>query len=106
MATLSLEKKQRVADYFRDLNELYGTLQAHDYTRTKELAAALKATAKDFPSSKVDSAIAAYTLASDLAIEEAKAPSACKENDKAAEKIKAAAEIWPTNPKLRSSAIW
>jgi tetratricopeptide (TPR) repeat protein len=100
VATLSLEKKQRVATYFRDLNELYGTLQAHDYTKTKELADRLKASAKDFPSSKVDSAIAAYTLASDLAIEEAKGHLLAKESDKAAEKIKAAAEIWPTNPKL------
>ncbi|MES2437860.1 MAG: hypothetical protein V4584_02250 [Verrucomicrobiota bacterium] len=101
VATLPLEKKRRVADYFRDLNELYGTLQAHDYTRTMELAARLKTQAKDFPSSKVDSAIAAYTLASDLAIEEAKGHLLAKEGDKAAEKIKAAAEIWPTNPKLR-----
>ncbi len=100
VATLSMEKKQRVALYFRDLNELYGTLQAHDYTKTKELADRLKASAKDFPSSKVDSAIAAYTLASDLAIEEAKGHLLAKESDKAAEKIKAAAEIWPTNPKL------
>jgi hypothetical protein len=100
VATLSLEKKQRVASYVRDLHELYGTLQARDYTKTKELADRLKASAKDFPSSKVDSAIAAYTLASDLAIEEAKAHMLAKEADKAAEKIKAATEIWPTNPKL------
>ncbi|MES2658734.1 MAG: hypothetical protein V4689_08950 [Verrucomicrobiota bacterium] len=101
VATLSLEKKRQIAEYFRDLNELYGALQAHDYTRTMELAAQLKTRAKDFPSSKVDSAIAAYTLASDLAIEEAKAHLLAKEGDKAAEKIKAAAEIWPTNPKLK-----
>ena len=100
VATLSLEKKRRVANYFRDLNELYGTLQAHDYTKTIALAARLKASAKDFPSSKVDSAIAAYTLASDLAIEEAKAHLLSKESDKAAGKIRVAAEIWPTNPKL------
>ncbi len=100
VATLPYEKKQRVAQYVRDLNELYGTLQARDYTKTKELADRLKAAAKDFPSSKVDSAIAAYTLASDLAIEEAKAHLLAKENDKAAEKIRAATEIWPTNPKL------
>ena len=101
LATLSLEKKRKVADYFRDLNELYGTLQAHDYTRTIELAARLKVQSKDFPSSKVDSAIAGYTLASDLAIEEAKAHLLTKNSDKAAEKIKIAAEIWPTNPKLK-----
>jgi hypothetical protein len=100
VATLPLEKKRRVLEYVRDLHELYGTLQARDYTKTKELADRLKANAKDFPSSKVDSAIAAYTLASDLAIEEAKAHLMARESDKAAEKIKAATEIWPTNPKL------
>jgi hypothetical protein len=100
VATLSLEKKRRVAGYFRDLNELYGTLQARDYTKTIALTARLKAAAKDFPSSKVDSAIAGFTLASDLAIEEAKGYLLSKNSDKAAEKIKAAAEIWPTNPKL------
>jgi hypothetical protein len=100
VATLPLEKKRRVADYVRDLHELYGTLQARDYTKTKELADRLKKSARDFPSSKVDSAIAAYTLASDLAIEEAKAHLLAKDSEKAAEKIKAATEIWPTNPKL------
>jgi hypothetical protein len=100
VATLSYDRKQRIANYFHDLNELYGTLQARDYTKTQEIAIRLKAAAKDFPSSKVDSAIAAYTLASDLAIEEAKAHLLVKEMEKAAEKIKSATEIWPTNPKL------
>lgn len=100
VATLSLEKKRRVSDYVRDLHELYGTLQARDYTKTRILAERLKETAKDFPSSRVDSAIAGYTLASDLAIEEAKAHLLARESEKAAEKIRAAAETWPTNPKL------
>ena len=100
VATLPIEKKRRVANYVHDLHELYGTLQARDYTKTKQLADQLKSTAKDFPSSKVDSAIAAYTLASDLAIEEAKGHLFARNNDKAAEKIRTATEIWPTNPKL------
>ena len=101
VATLPLEKKLRIAAYVRDLNELYGTLQARDYVKGKELATRLKTLAKDFPSSKVDSAIAAYTLASDLAIEEAKSHLLARNSDKAAEKIKAATEVWPTNPKLQ-----
>jgi hypothetical protein len=101
VATLSLEKKRKISGYVKDLNELYGSLQAHDYTRTKELAASLKTQAKDFPSSKVDSAIAAYTLASDLAIEEARAQLLAKNLEKFAEKFKIANEIWPTNPRLR-----
>lgn len=100
VATLPLEKKRRVADYVRDLHELYGALQARDYTRSKQLAAKLKETARDFPSSKVDSVIAAHTLASDIAIEEAKAHLLGGDSDKAAGKIRTAAETWPTNPKL------
>ncbi|MBC7978935.1 MAG: hypothetical protein H7Y36_00050, partial [Armatimonadetes bacterium] len=49
VATLPLDRKRRVAEYVRDLHELYGTLQARDYVRGKELAARLKAHAKDFP---------------------------------------------------------
>ncbi len=100
VATLPLEKKNRVAKYFRDLYELYGALQARDYTKARELSGKLKPAANDFPSSKVDSVIAASTLASDLAIEDAKAQLLARASDKAAEKIREATEIWPTNPKL------
>jgi Flp pilus assembly protein TadD len=48
----------------------------------------------------VDSIIAAQSLASDLAIEEAKAHLLARDSAKAAEKIRAATEVWPTNPKL------
>lgn len=100
VATLPLEKKRRVALYVRDLHELYGALQARDYVRGKTLSNQLKAAAKDFPSSKVDSVISGYTLASDLAIEEAKAHLLARNSDQASAKIQQAAEIWPTNPKL------
>jgi hypothetical protein len=100
VATLPLEKKRRVATYIRDLYELYGALQARDYVRAKTLSDQLKSAAKDYPSSKVDSVIAGYTLASDLAIEQAKAQLMSGDSDKASTKIKEAASIWPTNPKL------
>ncbi len=100
VATLPLEKKRRVTEYIRDLHELYGTIQARDYARGQELVSRLKMQAKDFPSSKIDSVIASSTLASDLAIEEAKAHLLARDSDKAAEKIRQATEMWPTNPKL------
>ena len=100
VATLPLEKKRQIVEYVRALNELYGSLQARDYVRGKLLCEQLKKAAKDFPSSKIDSVISGYTLASDLSIEEAKAHFLSREVDKAAAKIKAATEIWPTNPKL------
>jgi len=101
VATLELEKKRQVLDYFRDLNELFGAMQARDYVKARGLSDSLKARARDFPSSKADSAISAYTLAADMAIEEAKAHLIARDSDKATEKIKQAAEIWPTNPKLK-----
>lgn len=101
VATLELEKKRQVLDYFRDLNELYGAMQARDYVKARGLSDSLKDRARDFPSSKADSAISAYTLAADMAIEEAKAHLIARDSDKATEKIKQAAEIWPTNPKLK-----
>ncbi len=101
VATLELEKKLKVQAYFRDLNELYGAMQARDYVKAKELTSGLKSRAKDFPSSKVDSAISGYTLAANMAIEEAKAHLIARDTDKATEKIKQATEIWPTNPKLQ-----
>ena len=101
VATLELQKKLKVQGYFRDLYELYGAMQARDYVKARELSNGLKARATDFPSSKVDSAISAYTLAADMAIEEAKAHLIARDTDKATEKIKSATEIWPTNPKLK-----
>lgn len=101
VATLPLEKKRRVVLYVRDINELYGALQARDYVRGKTLSDQLKAAAKDFPSSKVDSLISGNTLASDLAIEDAKAHLLARNSEKAEEKITKAAQIWPTNPKLQ-----
>jgi len=100
LATLPREEKRRVALYIRDLHELYGALQARNYTRGRELATKIKTNVTDFPSAKVDSAIAAHTLASDMAVEKAKAHLIAKDTEKAGEEIKAAAELWPTNPKL------
>lgn len=100
VATLPREKKRKVQGYITELNLLYGAMQARDYTTAKTLVTSLKGMAKDFPGAKADGAIAGYTLASDLAIEEAKANLLAKDTAKASESIKQAATIWPTNPKL------
>lgn len=94
------EKKRRVQIYVRDLYDLYGAMQARDYAKAKTLVSGLREAAKDFPSAKAESAIAGYTLASDLSIEKAKAYLIDGDSEKASEEIAAAAEIWPTNPKL------
>lgn len=100
IATLELEKKLRVAGYARNLNELYDSIQARDYGTARKLVNQLRAEAKDFPSSKAESVISAATLASDLAIEEAKSHVLNRDSAKATELITKATETWPTNPKL------
>ena len=100
IATLPRERKRKIQLYTREINELYSVMQARDYKKAKTLIASLKTQAKDFPSAKADSAVAGFTLASDLAIEKAKTHLLSGDNDKASEEIQAAAEIWPTNPKL------
>ena len=101
VATFELEKKRRIQLYVRSLFELYDAMQARNYTQAQELVSQLKDTAKDFPSAKAESAITGYTFASDLAIQGAKAALLEGDKDKVKEEIQAAAEIWPTNPKLR-----
>ena len=101
VATLPREKKRQVQGYITELNLLYGAMQARDYGRAKELIVSLKTMAKDFPAAKAEGAVAGYTLASNLAVEEAKAMLLVKNREKAAEAIQQAASIWPTNPKLK-----
>jgi tetratricopeptide (TPR) repeat protein len=100
VATLEREKKRRIQLYVRDLYDLYGAMQARNYLTAKKLVDRLNEVAKDFPSAKAESAIAGYTLASDLSVETAKTYLLAGEREKAAQEFKAAAEIWPTNPKL------
>ncbi len=100
VATLELDKKRRIQLYARGLFELYDAMQAKNYNKARELMDKLKETAKDFPSAKAESAITGYTFASDMAIQGAKAALLAGDQAKAKEEIQAAAEIWPTNPKL------
>jgi hypothetical protein len=101
VATLEREKKLRIQLYVRSLFELYDAMQAKNYTQAQELVAQLKDTAKDFPSAKAESAITGYTFASNMAIQSAKAALLEGDKDTAKQEVQAAAEIWPTNPKLQ-----
>lgn len=101
VATLPLAKKRLVQAYVKELHLLYDAMKSRDYTRAQELVVSLKSQARDFPAAKADAAIAAYTMASNLAVEESKAFLLAKENERAKESYAQAAELWPTNPKLR-----
>ena len=59
VATLPLEKKRRYSNMLlRDLHEVYGTLQARDYTKTTGTRRQAEGQCQGFPDFQVDSAIA------------------------------------------------
>ncbi len=101
LATLDLEKKRKIQDYYRDLSALAGAMQMREYVRAQELVVDLKRRAKDFPAFRFEGIISAHTMASDLAIDKAKSHMLAQENDKATQEIKFATETWPTNPRLQ-----
>ncbi len=100
VTTLPREKKRQVQDHITNLNLLYEAMQGRDYTTAQDLLTKLQSSARDFPAAKATSAITGFTLASDLALEEAKSHLLSQNREAAVAASKEAADIWPTNPKL------
>lgn len=99
--TLEMEKKQKVAEYTRRSFQLISALQVRDYTLAEELVVKMRAEAQDFDYSKPLQAIEVAKITSNMRIRTAKNAALKGENDVYEENIKAAAEIWPTNPVLK-----
>ena len=102
LTSLDRSRKRKLQVYIRELSLLVDSIQAKDYGRARELTVKLKKDAKDFPSSKAESAISANVIASNMAI--SKAEKALIDEDEAGvtSAIQRATELWPTNPKLAS----
>ncbi|MCF6313746.1 MAG: hypothetical protein L3J39_14980 [Verrucomicrobiales bacterium] len=99
--TLPMEKKQKVAEYSRMSFQLISTLQIRDYTLAEELVKKMRAAAQDFDYSKPLQAIEVAKITSNMRIRTAKNAALKGQNEVYEENIKAAAEIWPTNPVLK-----
>ncbi|MFK5921570.1 MAG: hypothetical protein QM496_05280 [Verrucomicrobiota bacterium] len=99
--TLEMEKKQKVAEYTRMSFQLLSALQVKDYTLSEELVKKMRDAAKDFDYSKPLQAIEIAKITSNMRIRTAKNAALKGENEVYEENIKAAAEIWPTNPVLK-----
>lgn len=98
---LPMATKLKVLDYVRDGNQLINALEMKDFGLAEELVAKLRAASKDFDFSKPQAAIETARALCDMRLTAAKA--AILKGDQAtyASELKGAAEIWPTNPKLR-----
>lgn len=97
---LPREQKRQVLEFVRESYKLIAALDVKDYTVAGELTKKLKAMSGDFDSTKPEAAIATYTRVSSMHIDSAKLAASKGDNDKAAQEIKNAMEVWPQNPKL------
>lgn len=102
--TLPRAKKDRVAEFVRDANQLISAIDVKDYTLAGELVEKLRKTARDFDYSKPRAAIEIARSTSGLHIQQARSAAISKDDKAFAENIRKATEIWPTNPELKSFA--
>lgn len=98
---LPLAEKFKVLDYVRDGNQLVNALEMKDFGLAEELVTKMRKNSKDFDFSKPQAAIETARALADMRLTAAKA--AILKGDQAtyASEMRAAAEMWPTNPKLR-----
>jgi hypothetical protein len=99
---LPLSEKLKVLDYVRDGNQLVNALEMKDYGLAEELVTKLRKNSRDFDFSKPQAAIETARALADMRLSAAKNAAANGNQAAFAAEMKAAAEIWPTNPKLRS----
>lgn len=98
---LPMATKLKVLDYVRDGNQLINALEMRDFGLAEELVTKLRGMSKDFDFSKPQAAIETARALCDMRITAAKAAILKGDQITYASELKGAAEIWPTNPKLR-----
>ncbi|MBP7950821.1 MAG: hypothetical protein KA004_14310 [Verrucomicrobiales bacterium] len=98
--TLPRTKKERVLDFVRQSNMLISSLEVKDYGRADEILRQIREKSTDFDDSKPRAAVEAARAGSNLHIEAAKLAAVNKDPKKVEEEIRAAAELWPTNPAI------
>ncbi|MES2596538.1 MAG: hypothetical protein V4662_14430 [Verrucomicrobiota bacterium] len=98
---LPLTEKLKVLDYVRDGNQLVNALEMKDFGLAEELVTKMRKNSKDFDFSKPQAAIETARALADMRLTAAKAAILRGDQNTYASEMKAAAEMWPTNPKLR-----
>lgn len=99
---LPMSEKLKVLDYVRDGNQLVNALEMKDFTLAEEMVTKMRKNSKDFDFSKPQAAIETARALADMRLTAAKAAILKGDQNTYATEMKGAAELWPTNPKLRS----
>ena len=94
-------KKLKVLDFTRDGNQLISAMEMKDYTLAETLVKKMRVEAKDFDYSKPQAVIESARTIADMNLNKAKVSAMQGDQKSSAEALKQAAEIWPTNPKLK-----
>lgn len=96
-----MSQKLTVLDFTRASNQLISAMEMKDYTLAEELLKQLRGLARDFDYSKPQAAIETARTISDMHLNKAKVAAMQGDQKSSTEALTQAAELWPTNPKLK-----
>ena len=97
---LPMSEKTKVLDFVRKKNKLLSFLEMKDYSSAETVVMELRATSDDFEYAKPLAAIQTAKTISNLHVNKANAAMGNKDAQTMETEMKAAAEIWPTNPRV------
>jgi hypothetical protein len=97
---LPMTEKTKVLDFVRKKNKLLGFLEMKDYAEAEKTVMELKGEAQDFEYAKPLAAINTARNMSNLHVNNATAAMGTRDMKTLETEMKAAAELWPTNPRL------
>lgn len=103
VVTLSMEDKQRVAEYWRCRKNLLSSVNSRDYGKAESIVRRMREIDPTFDDSLPMSYIMAQENASDLALRNAAKALEANDDQKFNEEIAKAAVIWPRNPNIQKS---
>ncbi len=97
---LPMTEKLKVLDFVRKKNKLLSFLEMKDYASAEQVVTDLRSASEDFEYAKPLAAIQTAKSVSSLHISKARMAMANKDTKTLETEMKAATEIWPTNPDL------
>ncbi len=97
---LAMSEKLKVLDFVRKKNKLLSFLEMKDYASAEQVVTELRSASDDFEYAKPLAAIQTAKSVSSLHISKARMAMANKDTKTLETEMKAATEIWPTNPDL------
>jgi tetratricopeptide (TPR) repeat protein len=104
LLSLPRDQKQQIANYVAQLDSMRNLVEARDYGGLEELTKQVKATAKDFDTTKPMALVNAARLEGQLRLGKAKLLAQQGKMDEAMQEFQAAAQAWPANPDLKDKA--